>query len=306
MSGGGRSLHQHEEESFFVSMTDIMVGLLFIFILIIMYFAVQAKIDTQKIEELSDQAKILTSLITREGDKKRLAEIDAYQAQVSAQRTNILRWLQAQLSLAGVQGAEIIEEQGVLRLPEGILFASGEYEFVPGSRSEKTAVVLARALQEVLPCSVLNAAGLRYRSENECDTAFYHNKNLGFVQAIYVEGHTDSQPIKNGLRGDPKLTTNLKLSARRASNTFELLTQEAGEILEFRGPTLGSSEFRFEPVLASAAYGEWRPAASNGTAEGRSTNRRIDLRVVMYTPANHDAMMKFAEQIGERLTTVFD
>ena len=36
---------EDEDESFFVSMTDIMVGLLFIFIMIIMYFALQTKID---------------------------------------------------------------------------------------------------------------------------------------------------------------------------------------------------------------------------------------------------------------------
>ena len=50
---------EHDEESFFVSMTDIMVGLLFIFILIIMYFAIQAKLDMQH-EELDDRVEVLT------------------------------------------------------------------------------------------------------------------------------------------------------------------------------------------------------------------------------------------------------
>ena len=37
----------HEEESYFVSMTDIMVGLLFIFIILVMFFAFQIR-DTEE------------------------------------------------------------------------------------------------------------------------------------------------------------------------------------------------------------------------------------------------------------------
>ena len=43
-----------EEESYFVSMTDMMVGLLFIFILILMYFALQYQKSTEKLENAED------------------------------------------------------------------------------------------------------------------------------------------------------------------------------------------------------------------------------------------------------------
>ena len=62
-------------------------------ILIIMYFAIQAKLDMQRIEELDDKVEIMTELISKEGDKKRVAELEAYQAQVTAQRKNILNWI---------------------------------------------------------------------------------------------------------------------------------------------------------------------------------------------------------------------
>ena len=98
-------------------------------------------------------------------------------------------------------------------------------------------------------------------------------------------------------------THNLKLSARRSTNTFESITAERPQLLEFFGPVLGDSALRFEPVLASSAYGEWRPAATNETEEGRRSNRRIDLRIVMYTPPNVDAMREFAEAIGAVFNT---
>ena len=52
MARNNRHQPQEEEESIFISMTDIMVGLLFIFILIIMFFALQAKLDAERIESI--------------------------------------------------------------------------------------------------------------------------------------------------------------------------------------------------------------------------------------------------------------
>ncbi len=293
---------EQNEESFFVSMTDIMVGLLFIFILIIMYFAVQAKVDAKKIEEIESEIRIKTELLNNLGLEK-YTELNAYQDYISLQRTNILNWISAYLKEDGVDGVQVVEEQGVLRLPEGVLFESGEFRFKKGSKAFEVSKSMARALGKVLPCSVLTRDGKPLRSRKECTDAFYHNKNMGFVQAIYVEGHTDDRPIKGGLSGDRRLTSNLKLSARRSTNTFESITQEEPRLLEFFGPVLGDSKLRFEPILASAAYGEWRPVASNTTEKGRRSNRRIDLRIVMYLPPNIEAMQDFAKAIGAALKT---
>lgn len=288
----------HEDESFFVSMTDIMVGLLFIFILIIMYFAIQAKIDALIIEEEQKENERKTVLLRDFGDGERYSELNEYQIQIGYQRSNILNWISAFLANEGIQGIQIVEEQGVLRLPEGLLFNSGEYKFEENSRAFAVSQSLSQALNLILPCSVLTASGEPYIGKSECDKLLYHNKELGFVQAIYLEGHTDNEPITNGLSGDPNLTNNLKLSARRSTNTFDSIIEQSPEILSFHGPAGDSAELRFEPVLASSAYGELRPTATNATEEGRRSNRRIDLRIVMYVPGNLDSMTSFAEQIG--------
>ena len=295
MSGSHRG--DEGEESFFVSMTDIMVGLLFIFILIIMYFAVQAKIDAAKIEEIESKNKQLTSLLREQGFEK-YTELKAYQVQVALQRANLLNWISAFLREDGITGVEVIEEQGVLRLPEGILFDSGQFTFAEDSQAKRTAQSIARALSVVLPCSVLDGDGKPFKATASCAESFYHNKNLGFVQSLYVEGHTDDVPIVRGLRGDPNLKNNLKLSARRSTNTFDTIVEERGEILSFHGPVLDENKIRFEPILASSAYGEWRPIMANTSAEGRRANRRIDLRLVMYVPPNIEAMKQLADAVG--------
>jgi flagellar motor protein MotB len=288
----------HEEESFFVSMTDIMVGLLFIFILIIMYFAVQAKIDAKSIEKNEAQIAQLTTLLDGQDELEKYSRLTVYQSRVALQRNYLLDWVRAHLERSGVDGVEVIEEQGVIRLPEGILFDSGEFQFGDGSTAEATARAISRALSDVLKCSVLSSDGRPYKGAEECRTTFYHNKNMGFVQSIYIEGHTDSIQISGSVNGDPNITTNLKLSARRSTNTFETITDESPDVIAFHGPVLGDSDLRFEPILASAAYGEWRPVSSNDTKEGRRSNRRIDLRLVMYVPPNIDAMRQLTELVG--------
>lgn len=272
----------NEEESFYITMTDIMVGLLFIFLLLIMYFAVQSKVD--------------------QAETERTNELLRYQAAVAEQRNNLLQWIGAHLTESGVVGVEIIQDQGVIRLPEGILFGTGEWQFRVGSAAARTAHSLARAFDEVLPCSVLQSDGTPFLPSDECEQTAFHNRNNGFIQAIYVEGHTDNVPVRGALRGDPNLTNNLRLSARRATTTYEAIIEVAPRILEFNGPVLGERDLRFDPILASSAYGEWRPVASNETTTGQAANRRIDIRVVMYVPPNLEAMKEFHETIGSVLS----
>ena len=292
----------HEDESFFVSMTDIMVGLLFIFILIIMYFAVQAKIDAASIVELDLQNEEYVELIAELGAGQ-LEELTSYQRRIGFQRSLILNWISEFLrDEEGVEGVQIIDEQGVLRLPEGLLFNSGEFRFEDDSRAFEVSQSIARALSQILPCSVLNSEGMPYLERGICELSRHNNSARGFIQAIYVEGHTDNDDVrKGGLSGDPNLTDNLKLSARRSTNTFTAIVDGSPQILEFFGPVIDGSALRFEPVLASSAYGEWRPAVSNETEAGKRSNRRIDLRIVMYVPPNIQAMQNFLTSIGEEV-----
>ncbi len=111
---------EHEEESYFVSMTDMMVGLLFIFILMLMYFALQYQKSTENLQNAEDT------------------------------RTEILYQIKEHLEKQNIK-VTVDEESGILRLPEESLrFPSGRAEI---SVEDKSVIgSLATALSLVLPC----------------------------------------------------------------------------------------------------------------------------------------------------------
>jgi chemotaxis protein MotB len=75
-----------------------------------------------------------------------------------------------------------------------------------------------------------------------------------------VEGHSDNVPIHNA-----SFNSNWDLSTARAMAVAMMLIDEAG----------------VNPQRMSiAGYGEYHPAASNDTPEGRKANRRVDIVVV--------------------------
>ena len=167
-----RRRHAHadqEGEDFFVSMTDMMVGMLFLFILMIMFFAL-------KFNEAAVQTKKTTKTLLSAEDT----------------RTDILQDLQKSLKDQGIT-VEIDTENGILRLPENILFERNRSDFT--GRGREAIVVLGRSLGTVLPCYA-NIPG-KTRPITCPDTP--HS-----VEAIFVEGHTDSD-------GDDALNWNLSV-----------------------------------------------------------------------------------------------
>jgi chemotaxis protein MotB len=77
---------------------------------------------------------------------------------------------------------------------------------------------------------------------------------------IRIEGHTDNVPINTA-----QFPSNWELSTARATTIIRYLV----------------THFNFDPQkLSAAGYGEHRPVASNGTAEGRNQNRRVDVVVL--------------------------
>lgn len=235
-----------EEENYFISMTDMMVGLVFIFIILLMYFALQ-------FQDVTDQ---LTG--------------------ADRTRTRILETLQASLKEKGVD-VTIDTQNGVLRLPDAILFDSGQADLKPSGR---VAVQhLATALSEVLPCYTesLQAAGSR---PAHCPATPHR------VESLFIEGHTDTDPLSGrGLMRD-----NWDLSVVRATNTYRAL---AGDSPELAGLCVRKRD-RCEPVLSVSGYGPQRPLDPGASEEQKRRNRRIDLRIIMTAPDGGETAGKIA------------
>ena len=107
------------EESYFVSMTDMMVGLVFVLMVMLVYYALQYKTTTN---ELTD---------------------------TKIQRAKVLEDIQARLKKENVQ-VVIDTDSGVLRLPEDVLFDKGSDQVKPGGQEVLRKVGLA--IQAEAPC----------------------------------------------------------------------------------------------------------------------------------------------------------
>jgi chemotaxis protein MotB len=80
---------------------------------------------------------------------------------------------------------------------------------------------------------------------------------------ISIEGHTDNTPIRNS-----RYPTNWELSTARATSVLMSLLHD----------------HHVNPERFSASgYGEYRPASSNASPEGRAKNRRVDIIFVSKT-----------------------
>ncbi len=81
--------------------------------------------------------------------------------------------------------------------------------------------------------------------------------------SIGIEGHTDNQPIKHS-----GWTSNWELSSARAMSVLHYMADNA----------------KINPSrLSATGYGEYRPVASNATAEGRQKNRRVEIVILPKT-----------------------
>jgi flagellar motor protein MotB len=209
-------------------MTDIMVGLLFLFIIMLMFFALKFQQAT-------------TNLVT-----------------ANDTRSGILVAIGNALQSHGIP-VEIDIENGILRLPEQILFERGKADLSPKGRDAVSA--LARALGSVVPC---------YATVKDRERPAHCPTTPHSIEAIFVEGHTDAD-------GTEEL--NWRLSAQRALNTFQTLVLENPDL-----KLLQNGRETPQAILSIAGYGRERPVAVNDSDDNKRKNRRIDLRFIMLTP----------------------
>jgi chemotaxis protein MotB len=95
---------------------------------------------------------------------------------------------------------------------------------------------------------------------------------------IHVEGFTDNVPISNF-----EFLSNWELSAARAASVVHLFSR------------LGIDPKR----LAAIGYGEFRPLASNDTADGRAKNRRVVLVIMSGSDARISQRLDHLQTLRE-------
>lgn len=248
-----RTQEDEEQESSFVSMTDLTVSFLFIVMLLMAFFATRYADETpDPLEEYLQRAA-----------EARLRVLEALRQGITAEFPNLV----VQISSQG----DALQFQG-----EG-LFETNEYELK--ERPQHIVRTIAATLHQVLPC---------YTTGPQSDWQQDCNQHYAIIDAVQIEGHTDTQGQEIG---------NLALSTARANVTFSAMIKHQRDLTNH----LNVGGF---PVLSVAGYGWMRPVATNQTESGRSKNRRIDLRIIMYTPVGQNDVERVVEQLRGGLEPV--
>ncbi|HVA11994.1 MAG TPA: OmpA family protein [Stellaceae bacterium] len=230
------------EGDYFASMTDLMLGLIFIFIIMLMVFVLDMR-----------QAEHRMTSATAELTESNLARRDLLR--------DLAKILDDQLPVT------IDEADGTLQLGGDILFPQGSADAYPDALPKLR--LLGEALDRVLPCYAVSSDA---QPPSSC--ALRHR---GRLDAVYIEGHTDTTPIHT-----PRFQSNWDLSAARASATYRRLIEAFPALAMLKNDQASA-------LIGVSGYGEYRPVDQSGTAAGMQRNRRIELRFIMATPNAHDA-----------------
>jgi len=256
-------------EGYFASISDLMVGILFIFLLMLAVFAINYADEDKdkKIAELQAQIKQKDQEIAglvkerdqlRAGIKSLVDEVEKLTVGVQGERgrlegvrRNLLVSLQGRLEARGVK-VEIDDRQGILRLASDSLFEVNEDRFT--AIGEQNAKALLEEMSALLPCYSRTSS-----VPVNCD------KPEPIFETILIEGHTDTRPTQR--RGG-----NWTLSTDRARAFMEMMGLTGTPLRELRNPDN-------QLLLGLAGYGDSRPRPGIPGADDR--NRRIETRFLL-------------------------
>jgi chemotaxis protein MotB len=258
-----------DDDSYLASVSDLMVGMLFVFIIMLMGFALSYRSAEEQAEQdrsqlMQDSAEVVAEREALMVQRDALGEVATELLQRDEARAALLTGLRQELQGRAV-AVTVDPANGVLRLPESLLFDSGAATLRPEGEAALQAV--AEALMQALPCVT------------EAPPALAERCPLGsapLLEALLIEGHTDGQPIRGGAFAD-----NWQLASARGVNTFKALTAARPDLELLRN-------VRGEALLGVSAYEARRPVAAGTSVEQRRLNRRIDLRFLVAAPAGDD------------------
>ena len=241
-----------EGENYFVSMTDMMVGVLFIFIIMLMVFALDFRTRTDVQEDAIEIARDVAERlrVLQQEVRGEIASLDAAQET----RRRMLEDIQMRLREQGLE-VQIDEAHGILRLTEeSVRFPVNRSDLADQARLnvEKIAAVLSSVLPSYTSC--------RDDAAPDCG-----DPAAATLETVFLEGHTDATGLDD---------RNWQLSTERAVNTYRAMVEAAPALRDLRNQ-------KGEEVLSVSGYSSARPIDAASTQEAWEQNRRIDLRFVM-------------------------
>ena len=219
-----RSEQPEEPENYLVSSSDLMIGLLFIFIILV----VSLSVKIQKTGKLEDPMGNFMTIL----DQK------------AKQRGSTIK---------------IDPKTGVITLHSDGLFDTGKAILKPEGIQE--ILNIRKDLAEILPCYIT------YEQKNHnC----LHNPAQATIETIFIEGHTDRQPMNH------PLYNNWHLGLDRARAVYQVLAGNG--LADYKNE-------RGQPIFGFSSYGDERLKDRIHD----EPNRRVELRFILsYQPPKID------------------
>lgn len=263
--------HRHVEgDSYLASLSDLMVGLLFVFIIMLMAFALNYRTATESSakQEKKYQQQISEEERIRQNMEEALSRLTSQNKGALAE---MLHKIQQQLHTSGIE-VSVSADQSTLRIGEDTLnFTSGSWNISPAG--DQVLQTIAQVLMHIVPCYAHGAP--------DC------GKIRPILEAAFIEGSTDNVPYHNGAMD------NWNLSANRAVEAYRhLITAQPG-LDELRNTDN-------KPLFGVSGYADRRPVAENDTDDDRKRNRRIDVRFLLLAPTQQDLDRTLLEIGAER------
>jgi flagellar motor protein MotB len=251
-----------DDGHYYISISDLMTSLLFIFILILTYVMlsfvkkeevlnVEIVQVVKQVEELKKKENILSDQI------KKIEQNIEY-------RGELLQDLQEELYNQNIN-VEIDKENGNMRLKSDLLFKSGSADISLEGK---------RQIDEIAKLIMIKMLEKKY---------------IMAIDTIFIEGHTDTVPIR-GTKGYRLQWSNKELSAQRAINTYsEMLSATDNKINNLKNK-------KGKSLLSYSGYADTRQLCKEdkfdleelmNTEElkvCRSKNRRIEFYFTVNTP----------------------
>jgi flagellar motor protein MotB len=263
-------------EGYFASVSDLMVGILFVFLLVLTVFALNYREEEQKqeisraeLEAAKKQAEAAETEARRQTERadqlrQLLAEAAAQlQREIDASSNacdRLLSTLETTLTQRGIQ-VRVDRQAGILHLPGDLLFNT--LSATLGPRQRDNVDILADVLAQTVRCFTPIVDRTR------CDSA-----DLPILETVLVEGHTDRRPIGNA---NTSFRDNDQLSTERALAVFAELRRVQPGL-----DALMNAD-RSNPLLGVSGFGDRRPLpqAQGDTEADYTLHRRIDLRFLL-------------------------
>jgi chemotaxis protein MotB len=274
-----------EEAGYLASASDLMVGLLFIFILMVVILSQRVSDTTPLLTDIEPVIPVLdeTLIVTTEPADPTPAEPEPSTSEPAVTSkldptpptplVPVTTIIGKKLRAGGVN-VIIDPTSGVITLPGDALFPLGAADL---SNSGKATLTLAKSiLNQILPCYIYSER----ISRSDCP----ENSENVEIETIFIEGHTDSSPLNRGIY------TNWHLGLDRARAIYDVIVP--GQMQNFKNE-------RTLEVVGISSYADKRPNKENPTDD--SKNRRVELRFVLAYKSNENKSPQETIQIQERI-----